>query len=117
MCIRDRSEYTYNYVPHEKDFELDFRQTAQLLVNRCAVKPNKSYIVLNGTQYPVSTCKVIDEPTTSRNFKLNTPYNHKENLVYMTPNQWLQVDELIVNDQTTSALEVAQKELGTIPTI
>ena len=35
----------------------------------------------------------------------------------MTPNQWLQVDELIVNDQTTSALEVAQKELGTIPTI
>ena len=114
---QDKSEYTYNYVPHEKDFELDFRQTAQLLVNRCTVKPNKSYIVLNGTQYPVSTCKVIDEPTTSRNFKLNTPYNHKENLIYMTPNQWLQVDELIVNDQTTSALEVAQKELGTIPTI
>lgn len=114
---QDKSEYTYNYVPHEKDFEFDFRQRAQLLVNRCAVKPNKFYLVLNGTQYPVAACQAIDEPTTSRNFKLNTPYNLKGKLVYMTPNQWLQVDELIVNDQPSAALEVAQKELGEIAAI
>ena len=73
--------------------------------------------MLNGTQYPVSVCKATDEPTTSRNFKLNTPYNYKGNLVYMTPNQWLQVDKFIVNGQIFSALEVAQKELGKIATI
>ena len=109
---QDKSEYTYNYVPHEKDFELDFRQSAQLLVNRHVVKPGKSYITLNGTQYPISACTAIDEPTTSRNFKLNTPYNCKGSLVYMTPNQWLQIDELTVDDKATSGLEVALKELG-----
>ena len=109
---QDKSEYTYNYVPHEKDFELDFRQTAQLLVNRHLVKPNKSYIVLNGEQYPVSQCVAIDEPTTSRNFKLNTPYECQGNLVYMTPNQWLKIDELLVNDEATPALPLAKKVLG-----
>ena len=114
---QDKNEYTYNYVPHEKDFEFDFRQRAQLLVNRTAVKPNKSYIVLNDTQYPVSACQAIDEPTTSRNFKLNTPYDCKGNLVFMTPNQWLQVDQLIVDGESYPALELAQKELGEIAKI
>ncbi|MEN8848275.1 MAG: formyltransferase family protein [Akkermansiaceae bacterium] len=109
---QDKSVYTYNYVPHEKDFELDFRQSAQLLVNRHIVKPGKSYVTLNGTQYPVSSCTAIDEPTTSRNFKLNTPYNCQGNLVYMTPNQWLQIDELIQDDNPCPGLEVARKELG-----
>ena len=53
---QDKSEYTYNYVPHEKDFEFDFRQPAQLLVNRHLVKPYKSYVILNGTQYPDTVC-------------------------------------------------------------
>ncbi|MBT8044728.1 MAG: hypothetical protein KJO79_07235 [Verrucomicrobiae bacterium] len=114
---QDKTEYTYNYVPHEKDFELDFRQPAQLLVNRHLVKPNKSYIVLNGTQFPISGCSAIDEPTTSRNFKLNTPYECNGALVYMTPNQWLQIDELLVDGQPQSGLLVAQKELEKLPKI
>ncbi len=111
---QDKSEYTYNYVPHEKDFEFDFRQPAQLLVNRHAVKPGKFYVVLNGTQYVVSSCQAIDESTTSRNFKLYTPYDFQGNLVFMTPNQWLQVDELIVDEKPRPGLGVAQKELGEI---
>jgi len=114
---QDKSEYTYNYVPHEKDFEFDFRQTAQLLVNRHSVKPNKSYIVLNETQYPVAQCIAIDEPTTSRNFKLNTPYECNGNLVFMTPNQWLQIDLLILNDEPTPALPLAKKELKSLTKI
>ena len=67
-----------------------------------------------GTQYSIASCVAIDEPTTSRNFKLNTPYDYKGNLVYMTPNQWLQVDELTVDEKTVSGLEIAKKELGEI---
>ena len=114
---QDKSEYTYNYVPHEKDFEFDFRQSAQLLVNRHLVKPQKSYIVLGDTQYPVSACSAIDEPTTSRNFKLNTPYECNGQLVFMTPNQWLQVDELLLDAQSHPGLELAKKELGEISKI
>jgi methionyl-tRNA formyltransferase len=114
---QDRTEYTYNYVPHEKDFEFDFRQPAQLLVNRHLVKPNKSYIVLNGEKYPVSKCTAIDEPTTSRNFKLNTPYECNGNLVYMTPNKWLQIDQLIQDDEPCSGLQVAEKALDQITKI
>lgn len=114
---QDKSKYTYNYVPHEKDFEFDFRQNAQLLVNRHLVKPYKSYIVLNGTQYPVYECQAIDEPTTSRNFKLNTPYECNGKLVYMTPNKWLQVDQLMLDSEPHPALELAQKELEKISKI
>lgn len=109
---QDKSEYTYNYVPHEKDFELDFRQPAQLLVNRHMVKPQKSYVVINGNQYPIVECTAIDEPTTSRNFKLNTPYECDGSLVYMTPNQWLRVDQLLSDGDACPGLEIAQKELG-----
>lgn len=114
---QDKSEYTYNYVPHEKDFEFDFRQPAQLLVNRHTVKPQKSYVVLGETQYPVCECSAIDEPTTSRNFKLNTPYECNGQLVFMTPNQWLQVDQLLLDDQPHSGIEIAKKELGEISKI
>ncbi|MEN8773774.1 MAG: formyltransferase family protein [Akkermansiaceae bacterium] len=111
---QDKSEYTYNYVPHEKDFELDFRQAAQLLVNRHMVKPQKSCIVLNGTRYSIVECSVIDEPTTSRNFKLHTPYEYDGSLVYMTPNQWLRVDLLGIEGEPYSGLEIARKEMGEI---
>ena len=114
---QDKSEYTYNYVPHEKDFELDFRQSAQLLVNRHLVKPGKSYVVLNGEQYPISEITAIDEPTTSRNFKLNTPYECNGELVYMTPNKWLQVNLLVSSGEPHSGLEVAVKALGEIQKI
>ena len=114
---QDKSEYTYNYVPHEKDFEFDFRQPAQLLVNRHLVKPYKSYVILNGTQYPVYECTAIDEPTTSRNFKLNTPYECNGNLVYMTPNKWLQIDQLTVDGDHHSGLELAQKEIDKLTKI
>ena len=111
---QDKSEYTYNYVPHEKDFELDFRQSAQLLVNRHLVKPQKSCVVLNGNKYPVFECSVLDEPTTSRNFKLHTPYEYDGSLVFMTPNQWLRVDLLSIDGEPHSGLEIAKKELGEI---
>ena len=114
---QDKSEYTYNYVPHDKDFEFDFRQAAQLLVNRHAVTPTKTYIMLNGTKYSVSKCTVIDEPTTSRNFKLNTPYECRGNLVYMTPNRWLQIDLLSLDGEPHSGLQLAEKELGELPKI
>ena len=114
---QDKSEYTYNYVPHEKDFELDFRQSAQLLVNRHLVSPGKSYVVLNGEKYPLVEVTAIDEPTTSRNFKLNTPYECNGKLVYMTPNKWLQVDLLTLDGEPHSGLELAVKELGEIPKI
>ena len=114
---QDKSEYTYNYVPHEKDFELDFRQPAQLLVNRHLVKLYKSCIILNGEKYPVFKCTAIDEPTTSRNFKLNTPYEYNGNLVYMTPNKWLQIDLLVLFGEPCSGLQLAEKELGDLPKI
>ena len=112
-----KSDYTYNYVPHEKDFELDFRQPAQLLVNRHMVKPYKSYITLNGSQYPIFACVAIDEPTTSRNFKLDTPYECNGKLVYMSPNKWLQIDQLMVDGEAQCGLEVAKKVMAKITKI
>ncbi len=111
---QDKSEYTYNYVPHESDFEMDYRQPAQLLVNRHFVKPGKSCVVLNGNKYPIAECAAIDEPTTSRNFKLYVPYEYDGSLVFMTPNQWLRVDQLTVDDIAHCGLEIARKELGEV---
>tara|TARA_R110000772_G_scaffold173887_1_gene285799 strand:+ start:60 stop:1004 length:945 start_codon:yes stop_codon:yes gene_type:complete len=112
-----KSRYTYNYVPNDKDFEFDFRQPAQVLVNRHLVKPFKSYITLNNKQYIVAKCSAIEEPTTSRNFKLNIPYEYNGNLVYMTPNKWLQIDLLNIYGEPYSGLQLAKEEYEAITNI
>ena len=81
------------------------------------MKPFKSYIVLNGNHFPVYECQAIDEPTTSRNFKLNTPYECNGKLVYMTPNKWLQIDQLMIEDKPYPALELAKEKIGEIKKI
>jgi hypothetical protein len=48
---------------------------------------------------------------------LNTPYEYNGNLVYMTPNKWLQIDLLVLFGEPCSGLQLAEKELGDLPKI
>ncbi|NIQ17494.1 MAG: hypothetical protein GTN43_01610 [Candidatus Aenigmarchaeota archaeon] len=59
---QDMSRYLYNYEINEKDFELDFRQPAEVLFGRVKMRPGKFYFILNGNRYFVKDCKVIAEP-------------------------------------------------------
>ena len=90
----DEQDYSYNYTPNEKDYVLDFRYPAQTLANRCSMKPHSFYVEYDGARFYPTKYSVIDEPTTSRNFKLGTPYRYKGSVVFVTPDKWLKIDQV-----------------------
>ena len=66
-------KYFYNYDINEKDFELDFRQPAEILAGRVLMLPGKFYFELNGEKYYIEGCEIIKETTKKRKFKIGEP--------------------------------------------
>jgi len=82
---QDKSKYFYNYDITEKDFELDFRQPAEILEGRVRMLPGKFYFVLKNEKYFVHDCRTIDEPLKTRKFMLNKPYLINRDIAFVTP--------------------------------
>ncbi len=92
---QDLSKYLYNYEITEKDFELDFRQPAEVLSGRVKMGPGKFYFIFNGEKYFVKDCSVIEEYVKTRKFQTGVPFTVNDKLVFATPRRFLQIDRII----------------------
>ncbi len=95
---QDLSRYLYNYEITEKDFELNFRQPADVLYGRVGMAPCKFYFVLNDRKFFVKNCTVIDEHVKTRRFETGVPFTVNNKLVFATPGKFLQIDEVLKDD-------------------
>ncbi len=91
---QDMSRYHYNYELSDRDFELDFRQPAYVLCNRVSMMPDKFYFTVEGVRYYVGRCSVKKEPGSGRKYILGKPYEHEGKLIFLTPRNYLQIDEV-----------------------
>ncbi len=91
---QDMSKYLYNYELSEKDFELDFRQPAEVLYGRVCMMPYKFYFVLDNNRYYVGKCSIKQEPKSGRKYALRKPYEYQGKLIFLTPGNYLQIDEV-----------------------
>jgi methionyl-tRNA formyltransferase len=94
---QDLSKYFYNYEITEKDFELDFRQPAEVLFGRVMMRPGKFYFNYKNEKYYVKSCEAIDEPVKSRKFLCGTPYVMSNKVVFVTPFKFLQINSITKN--------------------
>lgn len=88
---QDYSEYLYNYEIVEKDYELDFRQPAEILSGRIKMLPGKFYFVLAGEKYFVDDCSVFKEHIEARKFVMDKPYILNNEIYFVTPRSFLEV--------------------------
>jgi methionyl-tRNA formyltransferase len=91
---QDVTKYFYNYEIEERDYELDFRQPAEVLKGRVMMAPGKFYFALKGGKYRVARCSVVDEPVNTRRFRTGKPYKMNGRLTFVTPRQFLQIDHV-----------------------
>ncbi len=91
---QDQAKYFYNYEIEDKDYELDFRQPAEVLLGRVAMAPGKFYFLLNGEKFFVTGCSVIKENQNSRRHFVRTPFAVNDKLVYATPRRFLQIESV-----------------------
>jgi methionyl-tRNA formyltransferase len=103
---QDLSRYHYNYEIVEQDFELDFRQPAEILYGRVVMRPGKFYFLHRGEKYFVRKCTVVDEPVYTRRFYPGVPYDMNGELVFVTPNKFLRVDELLKGGSPVHPLSI-----------
>lgn len=106
---QDLSKYLYNYEIVEKDFEIDFRQPAEILLGRIAMRPGMFYFVHRNQRCFVQKCTVIDEYIHNRNFLTGIPYNVKGKLVFVTPRKFLQIDELMKDGSAVDPLSIVNE--------
>jgi len=90
-------EYTYNYTPTERDYELDFRYDAQTNANRCSMKPTEFYVRTKAGEkvYPLKY-RVVEEVSNSRNFRVGEPYLYEDSIAYVTPNKLFVIDSFML---------------------
>ena len=95
--LDDSPDYTYNYTPVERDYELDFRYDAQTNANRCSMKPTEFYVRAEAGEkvYPLKY-RVVEEVSNSRNFKLGEPYLYGDSIAYVTPNKLFVIDSFML---------------------
>lgn len=93
----DDCGYTYNYVPTEKDYELDLRYDAQTNANRCSMKPESFYFMFGDQKVFPMKYRVIEEPVPSRNFRIGVIYQYKDSVVLVSPHKWFVVDEVLIS--------------------
>ena len=106
---QDLSKYLYNYEIVEKDFEIDFRQPAEILFGRVAMRPGMFYFVHRNQRYFVQKCTIIDEYIHNRNFLTGIPYNVKGKLVFVTPRKFLLIDELMKDGSAVDPLSIVNE--------
>ena len=85
------SDYLYNYEIVEKDFELDFRQPAEILMSRIKMLPGKFYFNLDDEKYHIEDCSVFKEHIEARKFKIGKPYSLNNEIFFVTPHSFLKV--------------------------
>jgi len=96
---QDQAKYFYNYEIEDKDYELDFRQPAEVLIGRVAMAPGKFYLVLNGERFFVTKCSVIEEHRHTRRYLVRTPFAVNNKLVFATPRGFLQIESVTREDR------------------
>ncbi|MGM0365843.1 MAG: methionyl-tRNA formyltransferase [Actinomycetota bacterium] len=101
---QDMSKYFYNYDIGEKDFELDFRQPAEVLYGRVKMMPSKFYFILKGEKYYVLDCSVEDKKTKAKKIKLGIPLVIKNRVYFATPQKFLQIKKILHRNKRISPL-------------
>jgi len=98
--LDDLPEYTYNYTPTEKDYELDFRYDAQTNANRCIMKPGEFYVRTAAGEkvFPIAY-RVANEVGNSRNFKVGESYLYGDSIAYVTPNKLFVIDSFMLHGE------------------
>lgn len=91
---QDPDLYFYNYELDERDYELDFRQPAQLLKNRVDMMPGKFFFVYQDQKFHVKECSTVEESSYTRRFRLRVPFLLSGKLTLVTPRQFLQIDRV-----------------------
>ena len=94
---------------------MDFRQTAELLRNRVEMMPGKFYFICQDQKYYVNECSIIKEPVLTRKFRLRVPYIFKDELIFVTPRGFLQVDKIMKDDG--EVVPLSSIEANTLRTI
>jgi methionyl-tRNA formyltransferase len=108
---QDRSRYLYNYEIVERDFELDFRQPAEILFGRVAMRPGKFYFMHDNQKYYVQKCTVVNEHVHTRKFLTGVPYNVEGKLLFVTPKKFLRIDQVIKNGSAVDPLSIIDEEV------
>jgi len=103
-------EYLYNYEIVEKDFELDFRQPAEILFGRVAMRPGKFYFMYQGQKYHVKKCTVVEEYVHTRKFLTGIPYDVEGKIFFVTPRKFLQIDEVMKDGLAIDPLAIVQEK-------
>ena len=85
------SDYFYNYEITDKDFELDFRQPAEILYGRIKMMPDWFYIKLKNEKIYISDCKIIKEFTIKRKFVSGSPIILDNKVIFVTPNGYIEI--------------------------
>jgi methionyl-tRNA formyltransferase len=97
---QDPAKYFYNYEIEEKDYELDFRQPADVLFGRVMMAPGKFYFTLKGENYHVTKCSAVDEPVNTRRFRTGVPYKMNGRLTFVTPRKFFRVEQVVKDGST-----------------
>jgi methionyl-tRNA formyltransferase len=103
---QDPAKYFYNYEIEEKDYELDFRQPAEVLQGRVMMAPGKFYFVLNGEKCRVTKCSAVDEPVNTRRFRTGMPYAMNGRLTFVTPSKFLQIVQVEKDGSTVDPISL-----------
>ena len=91
---QDMSRYLYNYELSEKDFELDFRQPAEILYGRVKMLPGKFYYLWNEEKYYVEDCSIVKESKNNRKYIFRKPLENGGKNIFLTPRYYLQIDKV-----------------------
>ena len=102
------SDYIYNYEITGKDFELDFRQPAEVLIGRIKMLPGKFYFVLDGEKYFVEDCMIFKEHVDTRKFETGKPYRLDDKTFFVTPRSFIEITRAEKDGQKVDLLSLAK---------
>lgn len=103
---QDMKQYFYNYEISVEDYKLDFRIEAEILFNRVSMMPGKFYFKFDNIKYFVQKCEEIKQPLTDRFYSLREPFIYKDKLTFITPKNYLQINEIIKEGKTLNPLSI-----------
>jgi methionyl-tRNA formyltransferase len=100
------SDYIYNYEITDKDYELDFRQPAEILMGRANMLPGKFYFILDGEKYFVKDCAVFKEHIDTRKFETGKPYQLDNKIFFVTPRSYFEIIQAEKDGQEVDPLSL-----------
>jgi methionyl-tRNA formyltransferase len=100
------ADYIYNYEIIDSDFELDFRQPAQVLMGRVKMLSGKFYFILDGEKYFVKDCMVFKEHVDTRKFETGKPYRLDNKIFFVTPRSYFEIIQAEKDGQKVDLLSL-----------